>query len=154
MKSTNASLATDMVMLAQDTHDVWHVLLIERGHDPHAGRWALPGGYVDPHETFAAAAVRELAEETGVAFEEWSLDRVGVYDTPDRDPRGRVVSVAYCAVLDHMPTAIGGDDARQARWWPLAEVLVTDFGPLAFDHDQILTDAVDLIERTGITLTH
>ncbi|MBB5958421.1 8-oxo-dGTP diphosphatase [Saccharothrix tamanrassetensis] len=154
MKDNNASITTDVLLFARDDAGQWRVLLIERGHDPFAGRWALPGGYVDPHETFAAAAVRELHEETGVAFEEWSLDQVGVYDTPDRDPRGRVMSVAFAAVLDHMPAAVGGDDARQARWWPVAEVMSTDFGALAFDHDQILTDAVELFMAQGITLAH
>ncbi|MGM1059638.1 NUDIX domain-containing protein [Saccharothrix sp. Mg75] len=152
MKSNNASITTDVLLFAQDDAGTWRVLLIERGHDPFAGRWALPGGYVDPHETFSAAAVRELAEETGVEFSEWNLDRVGVYDAPDRDPRGRVVSVAFAAVLDHMPPAVGGDDARQARWWPVAEVLSIDFGHLAFDHDQVLTDAVDLLMAQGVTV--
>ncbi len=154
METNNAAITTDVLLFARDDAGRWRVLLIERGHDPYAGRWALPGGYVDPHETFAAAAVRELHEETGVAFEEWSLDQVGVYDTPDRDPRGRVVSVAFTAVLDHMPAAVGGDDARQARWWPVAYVMSVDFGPLAFDHDQVLSDAIELFLAQGITLAH
>lgn len=154
MKDNNASITTDVLLFAQDDAGRWRVLLIERGHDPFAGRWALPGGYVDPHETFAAAAVRELHEETGVAFEEWSLDQVGVYDSPDRDPRGRVVSVAFAAVLDHMPAAVGGDDARQARWWPVDKVMSVDFGHLAFDHDQVLSDAVELFAAQGVTLAH
>ncbi|GAB2999767.1 NUDIX domain-containing protein [Saccharothrix stipae] len=154
MKTNNASITTDVLLFAQDDAEQWRVLLIERGHEPFAGRWALPGGYVDPHETFAAAAVRELREETGVVFEKAELDRVGVYDTPDRDPRGRVVSVAFAAVLDHMPAAVGGDDARQARWWPVAEVMSVGFGRLAFDHDQVLNDAVELFMAQGIALVH
>ncbi|WP_238412269.1 NUDIX domain-containing protein [Saccharothrix deserti] len=153
MKDNNASITTDMVLFAPDTAGTWRVLLIERGHAPFAGRWALPGGYVDPHETFATAAVRELAEETGVGEPE-QFEQVGIYDAPNRDPRGRVVSVAFAAVLDHLPDAVGGDDARQARWWPVADVLAEDFGPLAFDHDQIVTDAVDLLMQNGITLVH
>lgn len=154
MKDNNAAITTDVLLFAQDESGQWRVLLIERGHDPFAGRWALPGGYVDPHETFSAAAVRELHEETGVVFNAWNLDQVGVYDAPDRDPRGRVVSVAFAAVLDHMPAAVGGDDARRARWWPVAEVVSVDFGALAFDHDQILTDAIDLFTSQGVTLAH
>ncbi|MFI9008847.1 NUDIX domain-containing protein [Actinosynnema sp. NPDC053489] len=154
MKDNNAAITTDVLLFAADEDGVWRVLLIERGKPPFRGRWALPGGYVEPSETFSAAAVRELHEETGVAFEEWNLDQVGVYDTPNRDPRGRVVSVALAAVLDHMPAAVGGDDARQARWWPVAAVLATDFGPLAFDHDQVLTDAIELFLVQGITLAH
>ncbi len=142
MEITNASLTTDMVLLAPDHGGVWHVLLIERGWDPYAGRWALPGGYLDAGETFAQAAVRELFEETGVRRPE-QFTQVGIYDAVNRDPRGRVVSVAFVAVLDHMPTATAGDDARTALWWSLAEVLdpATPL-PLAFDHGHIVTDAV------------
>ena len=150
----NAAITADVLLFAQDDAGTWRVLLIERGHDPFAGQWALPGGYVEVGETFEQAAVRELAEETGVLMWGDDLDRVGIYDDPQRDPRGRVVSVAFAAVLDTLPTAVGGDDARQARWWPMAEVLDVDFGPLAFDHDQILADAVVLLLAQGITLAH
>ncbi|WP_309110276.1 NUDIX hydrolase [Saccharothrix sp.] len=142
METTNASLATDMVLLAPDAAGVWHVLLIERGWDPYAGRWALPGGYVEPHETFAQAAVRELFEETAV-HSPAGVEQVGIYDAPTRDPRGRVVSVAFVAVLSRPVPAQGGDDARTALWWSLAEVFDPASPlPLAFDHARILTDAV------------
>ena len=154
MKDTNASITTDVLLFAPDDAGAWHVLLIERGHEPFAGRWALPGGYLDPHETFTAAAARELNEETGVVFDPAELDQVGIYDLPGRDPRGRVVSVAFAAVLPHLAVAVGGDDARPARWWPVAEVVSVDFGPLAFDHDRILTDAMDLLLNQGVTLAH
>lgn len=110
------------------------VLLIERGWAPYEGKWALPGGHVDVGETSRAAAARELAEETGIEVDPAALRQLGVYDAPDRDPRGRYVTVAYTHLVDRtVPTA--GDDARAARWWPL-----NDLPGLAFDHADILDD--------------
>ncbi|MDT3396149.1 NUDIX hydrolase [Streptomyces sp. B1866] len=113
------------------------VLLIERGWDPFAGRWALPGGHVDPGETSLAAAVRELEEETRVRVPAGNLRQIGVWDTPGRDPRGRYVTVAYLAVVPVGTPAAAGDDARTAGWWPL-DALPSH---LAFDHADILTAA-------------
>ncbi|MFI8868518.1 NUDIX domain-containing protein [Streptomyces sp. NPDC053707] len=113
-----------------------YVLLIERGWDPHAGQWALPGGHVDPGETSCAAAARELAEETGVYAAPEELTQVGTWDAPGRDPRGRYVTVAYqLTVISTLP-AEAGDDAVSVRWWPL-----TDLPPLAFDHADIIAAA-------------
>ena len=113
------------------------VLLIERGWPPFEGAWALPGGHVDPGETSRAAAARELEEETGVRVDAVDLFPIGVWDEPDRDPRGRYVTVAYLAVVPGDTVATAGDDARTARWW------AWDALPdrLAFDHADILTDA-------------
>lgn len=141
---TNAHLAADIVLLARrDGAD--HVLLIRRRWEPYQGAWALPGGYLDHGETFAEAAARELAEETGLDST-GRLTRIGLYDAPDRDPRGRVVSVAHVAVLADMPAPTAGDDARDARWIPVAEALA---GHLAFDHRQILSDAIRLASSTN-----
>ncbi|MFJ2697449.1 NUDIX domain-containing protein [Streptomyces rochei] len=110
-----------------------YVLLIERGWDPHKGEWALPGGHVDKGETSRAAAVRELAEETAVYAQPDELDQIGVFDRPDRDPRGRYVTVAYhLTVIPGLPTE-AGHDAVNVRWWPL-----NNLPPLAFDHADII----------------
>ncbi|WP_427251133.1 NUDIX domain-containing protein [Bacillus cereus] len=114
------------------------VLLVERRYPPHAGQLALPGGYVDADrgETVLAAAIRELREETGVRVAEDDLTLVGVYDEPGRDPRGRVVTVAYTVTVPDGTTARVDDDAAAVEWVPLA-----DIGVLAFDHRRIVSDA-------------
>lgn len=110
-----------------------HVLLIKRGWDPHRGMWALPGGHVDPGETSRAAAARELREEAGVYAEPADLLRLGVWDAPDRDPRGRYVTVAYHLVVLPGTAIKAGTDAKTVRWWPLS-----DLPELAFDHAEII----------------
>ncbi|WP_404870985.1 NUDIX domain-containing protein (plasmid) [Kitasatospora griseola] len=117
------------------------VLLIERGHPPFQGLLALPGGHVDAGETGLAAAVRELYEETGVQVAPADLAFIGVYDEPDRDPRGRYVGVAYLARVPAHTEARAGDDAATVQWVPL------DSPPeqLAFDHARILADARRII---------
>lgn len=123
------------------------VLLIRRGEQPHAGRWALPGGFVRPGESAEEAAARELAEETGVPY--GHLEQLRTYSAPDRDPRMRVVSVAYTALVPDPPEPRAGTDAAEAAWveWPVR-------GSLAFDHDVILADAHERIgaklEYTGL----
>jgi 8-oxo-dGTP diphosphatase len=110
-----------------------HVLLIERRWDPFKGRWALPGGHVDPGETIRAAAARELAEETGVYAAPEELVKVGRFDAPGRDPRGRYVTVAYHLTVIPGTIIEAGSDARNVQWWPLS-----DLPPLAFDHADIV----------------
>ncbi|MGW3599654.1 NUDIX hydrolase [Streptomyces sp. NPDC005167] len=120
-----------------------HVLLVERGEDPYKGHWALPGGFVQPRESAEDAARRELAEETGLTEATVSalhLEQLRTYSDPDRDPRMRVVSVAYTALVPDLPEPRGGGDAANARWWDAGAL-----GALAFDHDRILTDAHDRI---------
>ncbi|MEU7413312.1 MULTISPECIES: NUDIX hydrolase [Streptomyces] len=114
-----------------------YVLLIERGWDPFKGQWALPGGHVDSGETSRAAAARELAEEAGVYATPAELEQVGTFDRPDRDPRGRYVTVAYhLTVIPGLPIE-AGDDATNAQWWPLNAL-----PSLAFDHADILAATV------------
>lgn len=112
------------------------VLLIRRARAPYAGRWALPGGFVEPAEDLQAAAKRELHEETGLRVP-W-MEQLYSFGDPRRDPRGRVVSVTYLAVVpaDEQFEPAAGDDACQAEWFD-----VEDLPPLAFDHRVILATA-------------
>jgi 8-oxo-dGTP diphosphatase len=114
-----------------------HVLLIERGWDPFKGQWALPGGHVDPGETSRRAAARELAEEAGVYADPSELHQIGTFDQPDRDPRGRYVTVAYHLTVIPGTIIEAGDDATNAQWWPL-----NSLPRLAFDHAHILNAAL------------
>jgi 8-oxo-dGTP diphosphatase len=129
------AVAVDCVVFGFDDGEL-KVLLIRRGLAPFKGRWALPGGFVRLDETLDAAARRELAEEAGLA--DVYLEQLYTFGTVDRDPRERVLSVAYYALvaLDrHPPTA--ATDADAAAWFAVA-----DLPSLAFDHAEIVTAAV------------
>jgi len=131
------------------------VLLIRRGEPPQRGWWALPGGFVGPDETLDAAAGRELAEETGIRAGA-HLEQLATFGDPKRDPRMRVVSVAYLALVPDLPTPVAGTDASEARYQPVAELAEATAG-LAFDHDDILAAGVERararLEYTGLATT-
>jgi len=129
-----AALTVDCVVFGLDEDDL-KVLLIRRDREPFAGQWALPGGFVEVDETLEAAAMRELVEETGV--ENVYLEQLYTFGEVDRDPRERVVSVAYYALLklsDHRIQA--ATDAREAAWFSIGQT-----PSLAFDHQKILATA-------------
>jgi len=132
------------------------VLLIRRGTHPHLGRWALPGGFVGAHEALDAAARRELAEETGLDADS-HLEQLASYGDPNRDPRMRVISVAYLALLANLPRPSAGTDAADVRFWPITDLAAAGQPRLAFDHDRILVDAIDRIcaklESTSLATT-
>ncbi len=127
-------LTVDVVALAT-TAKALRILLVRRANPPFAGRWALPGGFVEPAEQVREAAPRELREETGLRV--GSLELLGVYDTPGRDPRGWTVSLVYLARLGRAARVVGGDDASEARWFP-----VDRLPELAFDHAVVVADAI------------
>jgi 8-oxo-dGTP diphosphatase len=116
-------------------------LLVRRGTHPYLGDWALPGGFVGADEDLDVAARRELAEETGV--DRAHLEQLRCYGRPGRDPRMRVVSVAYLAMTADLPEPTASTDAAEARLWPVADVMRPEVPGLAFDHGQILADAVE-----------
>jgi 8-oxo-dGTP diphosphatase len=117
-------------------------LVVERGSEPFKGRWALPGGFVEPDEGLYDAATRELEEETRLRREVTRLEQLGSYGDPGRDPRGRVVSVAWLAVVPERAEPTAGSDAANVAWRPVSSLLRDDKG-LAFDHGRILADGVE-----------
>lgn len=117
------------------------VLLIKRGIEPYKGTWALPGGFVKPEETLDEAARRELQEETGLAS--IYMEQLYTFGAIDRDPRERVISVGYFALvnLDTAQCINGGTDADDAKWYS-----VKNLPALAFDHKQILDKAMERLK--------
>ncbi len=131
-------------------HDELFVLLVERRQKPFMGAWALPGGLVRPNEDPEAAAIRELAEETGIYEEPGHLEQLGTYAAPDREPGGRVVSIAYWAIEANLPPPLGADDAGFPALVPMSKIEHGGIA-LAFDHERIVRDAV---ERTRSKLEY
>jgi 8-oxo-dGTP diphosphatase len=134
------AVTVDLVVLTIRDDDL-EVLLVRRGGAPFAGALALPGGFIRPDEGLSQAAVRELAEETRLTVGAAHLEQLASYGDPGRDPRMRVVTVAYLALVPQMPLPLAGTDAAEASWIAAGSVL--NCGVLAFDHQQILADGVE-----------
>ena len=130
------SLTVDCIIFGLDESSRLKVLLIQRAKDPFKDAWALPGGFVDENETLEYAALRELKEETGVS--DVFIEQLFTFGTPGRDPRGRVVTVAYYSLINLAEHKIGADtDALDVKWFP-----INSLPPLAFDHAEILATAI------------
>ena len=135
-KFPRPALTVDCVVFGFDDAKL-KILLVQRGLEPFKGRWALPGGFAHIDETLDDAARRELQEET--SLQDVFLEQLYTFGALDRDPRGRVISVAYYALVDLAGhPAIGATDADAAAWFPLPKL-----PPLAFDHGRIVAKAVE-----------
>jgi len=157
-KRTGIDLTVDVVLFTI-VEDQLNVLLVERGIEPFRGSLALPGGFVLPDETLEEAALRELKEETSVEVlgvvsegssaqaesESLFLEQLETYGNPDRDPRGRVVTVAFWAVMAGLTRVQGGSDAARAELVPVASIESREV-ELAFDHERIVHDAVRRVQ--------
>lgn len=132
-KYPHPSVTTDCVIFGFDGNQL-QVLLIERGIEPYKGRWAFPGGFLNMEESAEEGALRELKEETGLTGA--YIEQFHTFTDPNRDPRERVITIAYYALV-RIQEVKGGDDAAKAQWFALDEV-----PQLAFDHDLILRRAL------------
>ena len=137
-KYPHPSVTTDCVIFGFDGACL-KVLLVERGINPYKGRWAFPGGFLKMDESALQGAKRELFEETGL--KDAYIHPFHAFSDPQRDPRERVITIAYYALV-RISEVKAGDDAAKAQWFPLDKV-----PSLAFDHDQILREATIALRR-------
>jgi 8-oxo-dGTP diphosphatase len=132
----NVNVTSDIIVYDRQ---YGRVLVVKRKNPPYQGQWALPGGYVDEGETFLQAAVRELKEETSLIVHPSRMSFVGVYDDPQRDPRGRAIGAAFITEWDGQ-RPVAADDALEVEWKSTAI-------ELAFDHNKIVSDAMAFLYR-------
>ena len=147
-KYPRPAVTADCIVITKEAEP--KVLLIERGDEPFKGCWAFPGGFMNMDETTEQCAIRELEEETGLKVSE--VHQIGAYSKVDRDPRGRTITVAYLAIVAAPMAVNGQDDAAKAQWFPLSAFLDKPNGKverpeLAFDHEEIMQDAVKVFNR-------
>lgn len=137
-KYPHPAVTADCVVFGFDGHEL-KILLVERGNEPYKGCWAFPGGFMNIDETAEQCALRELCEETGLELT--NIKQFGTFTAVHRDPRERVITVAFYA-LARQSEVRGGDDAANAKWWS-----INDIPQLAFDHDYILRQAMNRIRQ-------
>lgn len=137
-KYPQAGVTADCVVFSYDCKEL-KVLLIKRGKEPFKDSWAFPGGFVNPDETVEQGAVRELMEETSLRVD--YMEQIKVFSSPDRDPRQRVMTVPFLCLTRNFEVS-GGDDAAEARWFPVDSLPL-----LAFDHKQIMEEARKVLKR-------
>ena len=136
MAKQNISVTVDSVVFSErDGQD--RILLIKRKNDPYKGEWAIPGGFLEDDEQPEAGALRELEEETGLKLQ--NLKQIRAFGKPDRDPRGRTISIAFFGEAGSEAEIKGNDDAAEAKW-----IAVTELPELAFDHSEIVKAAIEL----------
>lgn len=140
-KYPRPALTADCIVFARKELD-FRVLLVQRANEPYKGKWAFPGGFMNMDETTEEAARRELKEETGLIVD--GISQIGTFDRVDRDPRGRVITVAYFVVIDGIREVKGGDDAAVARWFSIGNL-----PELAFDHQEIMEVALRKLRDYG-----
>lgn len=138
-KYPHPAVTTDCVIFGYDHQEGLSVLLIKRGLEPFKGSWAIPGGFIRMNEDAETGARRELKEETGL--ETAYMEQFGCFSEVDRDPRERVITIAYYALVKKSEV-VGGDDASEAHWFPIDNI-----PPLAFDHDRILRVALKKLKE-------
>jgi len=133
-------VAVDIIVVSEQK-DASYLLLIKRKYAPFEGQWAIPGGFVHDHEELEEAAIRELEEETGFKTAK-HIEQIQAFGKVNRDPRKRVISIAYLIVTDELadlsPEAGENNDTTEAQWFDLKKLPL----PLAFDHDQIIEVAL------------
>lgn len=129
------SVTTDAIIIAKE-NNTYYILLIKRGNEPFKGKWALPGGFIEMDEDLDEACYRELREETNLS--DVSLTQFATFGKPDRDPRGRTISLVFWGITDKKTPIAAGDDAAEAKWFELDAL-----PPLAFDHEPILQKFID-----------
>ena len=135
-KYPHPAVTADCVVFAVDGDEL-KVLLIQRGNEPYKGKWAFPGGFMEMDETLEECALRELKEETSLQPEK--IEQLHAFSSVNRDPRERVITVAFYTVVK-LAEVRGGDDAGDARWFP-----VTQVPPLAFDHEEMFKMALEKV---------